>query len=108
MIPIYLAWAGLFLVISLLGLNFYQIALRIVGKKLLPEHIKWYEVFWLGFIFLIFLLQIVSLFLPINKYFWVLILMISFFTVVYYFLGGRVLFGLFQKNLVKRKNLILF
>jgi len=108
MILIFLAWVVLFFVVSLLGLTFYQIASRIVSKRLLPENIKWYEVFWLGIIFLILLLQIFSLFFPINKYFWVLILIINFIAFVFYLLGGRVSIGWFQKKFVERRNLLFF
>lgn len=82
MIPIMIFWVLGFVYIFFLGIFFLALSGRSYLKKA-KENIEWYEIFWIGFVFLICILQIYSLILPIRGIFWLLsVSVISVFLVL--------------------------
>jgi hypothetical protein len=66
MFTIIFSWIALFIAISFIGSLFLN--KKIIGFLNLKGDIQWYEYFWIGFVFVVMILQIWSIFLPVNVY----------------------------------------
>lgn len=81
MLIIIFSWIVLFIIIFLIGrLVLSRILLSFLGIKSGPE---WYEYFWAGFVGVIGILQVWSIFLPVNLYSLVFVFALALFSLVF-------------------------
>src|SRR5689334_7009063 len=107
MILIICAWIYYFLLSLSLGAGLLKILGRICGSPLTAQFDMFYK-FWFGFVFLIGLLQVISLFLPLSNISFIIVSALALLMVLFNFKSALSSLTLMYQRCFTLRGVIVF